>query len=311
MRVVVVGAGAIGGFIAAALSRSGADVAVVARGPHLDAIQRRGITLVTSDLGPFTARVEASGDLRTLGSFDVAILTFKAHQWPEMFAQLEHLRAAKTTVATFQNGVPFWFARTPPLESVDPGGRIGAAFSDEQIVGGVVHVSGHIVEPGRIHQSGGMRYALGSPRGGTTDAVETLFSALAWAELRPEVDENLRATLWLKLVNNVGLNSVSTLHRVTMRQLLERAPLRAQAKVLMEETLAVGQALGAVEGADIEARLEYAARLADVKTSMLQDLEAGRALEIDPILGAVVELAGRCGVEVPHIREAYERLSDL
>jgi 2-dehydropantoate 2-reductase len=156
-----------------------------------------------------------------------------------------------------------------------------------------------------------MRYVVGAPGGGTTDAVETLFSALAWAELRPEVDEHLRATLWLKLVNNVGLNSVSTLHRVTMRQLLERAPLRAQAKRLMEEALSVGQALGVVEAVDIEARLEYAARLSDVKTSMLQDLEAGRALEIDPILGAVAELADRNGLEVPNIRETYERLADL
>ncbi len=309
MRIAVVGAGAIGGFIAAALARSGTDVAVVARGAHLDAIQRRGITLVSSDLGPFTAKVEASSDLRSLGDFDVVFAAFKAHQWPGLAAQFEHLSQTATQIVTLQNGVPFWYVREPPLRSVDPDGRLGAMFGDEQIIGAVVHVSGHMVEPGRIHQSGGTRYLFGAPGGGTTDRIETLVSALSWAELHPEVDENIRSTVWLKLVNNVGLNSTSTLHRLTMRQLLGRASTRDEARTLMEETLHVGQALGVVEEVDIEARLAYAERLADVKTSMLQDFEAGRPLELDPILGAVVELAERLGVRVPHVREAYEKLA--
>jgi len=309
MRIAVVGAGAIGGFLAAALARAGTDVAVVARGAHLDAIARRGITLVTSDLGPFTAKVQAGDDLRSLGEFDFVFATFKAHQWPQLFAQFEHLSKTPTKIVTLQNGVPFWYERTPALQSVDPDGRIGSAFADEQVIGGVVHVSGHIVEPGRIHQSGGMRYVFGAPRGGTNGAIETLVSTLSWAELRPEVDENVRATLWLKLVNNVGLNSTSTLHRLTIKQLLGRAATRAETRDLMEETLRVGQALGVVDVVDIEARLAYAERLGDVKTSMLQDFEAKRPLELDPILGAVIELAARHGVEVPHVREAYAKLA--
>ncbi|HET9030643.1 MAG TPA: 2-dehydropantoate 2-reductase [Candidatus Aquilonibacter sp.] len=311
MRVAVVGAGAIGGFIAAALARSGTEVAVVARGAHLEAIRRRGITLTHSDLGPFTARVDASDDLRTLGAFDAVLLTFKAHQYPALLPQLSALASSNATIVTLQNGVPFWYARMPALQTVDPAGRIGALFPDDRIVGGVVHVSGHIVEPGKIHQSGGMRYAFGAPAGGTNDRVETLASAFGWAELAPEVDESVRSTIWLKLVNNVGLNSVSTLHGLTIRQMLERAATREEVRELMHEALAVGQALGVVAEVDIEGRIAYAQRLADVRTSMLQDYEAGRPLEIDPILGAVVELGERLGVDVPRVRRTYERLRAL
>jgi 2-dehydropantoate 2-reductase len=312
MRIAVVGAGAIGGFIAAALARSGTEVAVVARGAHLDVIRQRGITLVHSDLGPFTARVEASDDLRSFGGkFDAVLLTFKAHQYPELLPQLSALASTDATIVTLQNGVPFWFVREPVLQSVDPHGRVGALFPDERIVGGVVHVSGHIAEPGKIHQSGGMRYAFGAPGGGTNDRVETLASTFGWAELAPQVDEAVRSTLWLKLVNNVGLNPVSTLHRLTIRQMLERPATRDEVRVLMQEALAVGQALGVVKDVDIEARIEYALRLADVRTSMLQDYEAGRALEIDPILGAVIELGDRLNVPVKKVRDAYERLSAL
>ena len=308
MRIAVVGAGAIGGFIAAAIARAGEQVAVVARGAHLEVIQRKGITLVHSDLGPFTARVEASDDLRTLGTFDAVILTFKAHQYPSLMPQLEAVAQTGATIVTLQNGVPFWYVRTPPLESVDPAGRIAALFGDERIVGGVVHVSGHVVEPGKIHQSGGMRYAFGAPGGGTNDRVETLASAFGWAELAPEVDEHIRTTVWLKLVNNVGLNPVSTLHELTIRQMLERASTRDEVRELMREALAVGQALGVVADVDIEARIDYAQRLADVRTSMLQDFQASRPLELDPILGAVVELGDRLGVPVEHVRDAYDRL---
>src|SRR5215469_12201174 len=280
MRIAIVGAGAIGGFIAAALSRAGEEVAVVARGEHLQVIQEKGITLAHSDFGPFTARVDASDDIRKLGAFDAVLLTFKAHQWPALLPQLASLADSTATIVTLQNGVPFWFARTPSLESVDPGGHIGALFDDERIVGGVVHVSGHIVSPGKIHQSGGTRYVLGAPNGGTNARVEALASQLAWAKLSPQVDEDIRQTLWLKLVNNVGLNPVSTLHNLTIRPMLENSATRAEVKILMEEALAVGRALGVVGEADLEARLEYASRLGDVRTSMLQDRLAGRAMEI-------------------------------
>ncbi len=310
MRIAVVGAGGIGGFVAAALARAGADVAVVARGAHLDAIRTHGITVLRSDLGAFTARVRASSDLRELGGFDAVFLAFKAHQWPELVPQLRSLASGNATIVTLQNGVPFWFVRTPPLRSVDPGGAIGTLFPDERIVATVVHVSGHIAEPGKIHQSGGMRYVLGAPNGGTSTRVEALAAAMRAAELTPEIDPNIRATVWLKLVNNCGLNPVSALHRMTIHQMLSRPDVRSEVRALMEEAAAVGRALGLVGEVDLEARLQLAARLSDVRTSMLQDLEAGRPLELDPIVGAVIELAERVNVEVPRLRGAYARLRE-
>lgn len=309
-RVAVVGAGAIGGFLAAALAKAGMQVAVVARGPHLEAI-RRGTLHVDSDLGSWEARLEASDDLRRLGDFDALILTFKAHQWPAFRAQLEPFSRRTASIVTMQNGLPFWYVRKPPLASVDPGGAIGRLFGDDRIVGGVVHVSGRIVAPGVVRQSGGLRYVLGDPRGGSNARVEALAKVFRRAGLAPEVDANVRATVWLKLVNNSGLNPVSVLRGMTIKPMLADPQARAQVHALMTQTLAVGQAMGVVAGVDVDDRIAYAARLDDVKTSMLQDYELGRALELEPILGAAIELGERYGVAVPALRDAYERLRRL
>jgi 2-dehydropantoate 2-reductase len=308
-RIAVVGAGAIGGFLAAALANSGARVAVIARGAHLAAIERRGLR-VRSDLGEFSARVEASDDLRRLGAFDALLLTFKAHQWPSLLAQLEAVPGSPAIV-TLQNGLPFWFVREPPVRSVDPGGTIGQAFSDDRVIGGVVHVSGNVPEPGVIVQSGGLRYVLGAPGGGTNAGVEQLAALFRRAGLAAEIDENVRATIWLKLVNNAGLNPVSVMRRTSIKPMLADPPARAHVHALMSEALSVGQAIGAVADVDVDARIAYAARLADVKTSMLQDYEHGRALELDPIVGAVIELAERYDIAVPHLRDAYAHLTQL
>lgn len=306
-RIAVVGAGAIGGFLAAALANSGLPVAVLARGAHLDAIRREGLR-VRSDLGHFSARVDASDDLRRLGAFDVLLLTFKAHQWPSLLPQLEAVPGSPTIV-TLQNGVPFWYVREPPLSSVDPGGRIGRVFGDDHVIGGVVHVSGHISEPGVIVQSGGLRYVLGAPGGGTNPNVEQLAELFTRAQLAVEVDDNVRATIWLKLVNNAGLNPVSVIRRTSIKPMLADPKARAHVHALMSEVLAVGQAMGVVADVDVDARIVYAARLADVKTSMLQDYERGRPLELDPILGAAIELADRHRIAVPYLRAAYAQLT--
>jgi 2-dehydropantoate 2-reductase len=307
MRIVVVGAGAIGGFIAAALARSHTDVAVVARGAHAEAIARDGVR-VESDLGRFTSRVHVVEDPEELRDFDAALLTFKAHQWPNFMHLLAPLKNAKTTIVTLQNGVPFWYVREPPLRSVDPEGRIGAMFPDDRIVGGVVHVSGTIVEPGHVRQSGGLRYVFGDPNGGTGERCREIVARFTAAGLAPEVDPDIRRTIWLKLVNNVGLNATSVLERLTIKQMLASPDVRDRVRRLMVETLDVGRAMHAIDSADVDARIEYAARLSDVKTSMLQDFERGREMEIDPILGAVCELGERYGVPMPAVREAYEAL---
>ncbi len=310
MRVGVVGAGAIGGFLAGALARAGVPVAVVARGAHLAAIRRDGLR-IESELGAFTARVDASESLRSLGDFDVLLLTFKAHQWPALLTQLARFSGTRTTIVTLQNGLPFWYLRTPPLSSVDPGGKIGRLFDDEQVIGGVVHVSGDVPEHGLVRQSGGLRYLLGSPQNGESARAEALVELLQGAALQAEADPNIRASVWLKLVNNAGLNTVSVLRRATIKRLLSDDAARREVRDLMSEALLTGRALGVVDDVDIDARLDYAARLEDVKTSMLQDYERGRALELDPIVGAVIEVADRYGVAVPHLRAAYAQLTRI
>jgi 2-dehydropantoate 2-reductase len=309
-RIAVVGAGSIGAFLAAALAKAGLPVAIVARGPHLAAIRRDGVR-VESELGNFVARVDASDDLRQLGDFDVLLLTFKAHQWPAFRAQLEPFAGREATIVTMQNGLPFWYVREPPLASVDPGGAIGRLFADDRVIGAVVHVSGETVAPGVVRQSGGLRYVLGDPRGGPSGRVETLAGLFRHAGLAPEIDSNIRATVWLKLVNNSGLNPTSVLRRTTIKPMLADSEARAEVRELMTAALGVGQAMGVVPKVDVDERIAYAARLNDVKTSMLQDYERGRPLELDPILGAVIELAARYDVAVPPLRSAYERLKRL
>jgi 2-dehydropantoate 2-reductase len=310
MRVAVVGAGAIGGFVAAALARAGFPVGVVARGEHLRAIVRDGLR-VASDLGAFTARIDASDDLRELGNFDFVLLTFKAHQWPGFLPQLAPLSGTATRIVTMQNGLPFWYVRVPPLRSVDPQGAIGRLFPDEQTIGSVVHVSGEILEPGYVRQSGGLRYVCGDAGGGTGPCVDELVGALRSAGLAGEADANVRQTVWLKLVNNTGLNAVSALRGLKIQPMLADSAARRQVAALMHEALAVGQAMGVVGDVDVEARIAYAARLDNVRTSMLQDAEQHRALELDPILGAVSELGERHGVPTPLVREAYGELQRL
>ncbi len=309
MRIGIVGAGAIGGFLAGALARSGVPVAIVARGPHAEAIRANGLR-VESDLGDFSVPLAVGDDLRTLGRFDFLLLTFKAHQWPALVDQIAQSRG-DATIVTMQNGLPFWFVREPPLLSVDPQGSIGGLFSDSRVVGSVVHVSGQMVEPGQIRQSGGLRYAFGDPGGGCGQRAMELVQLLREAGLAAEADSNIRSTLWLKLVNNVGLNAVSVLRTMTIRPMLDDADARAQVRRLMTEALNVGQAMGAVGDVDVDARIAYAARLDNVKTSMLQDYERQRPLELDPILGAVCELAGRYGIETPHVASAYSALQRL
>ncbi|MHB8153087.1 MAG: ketopantoate reductase family protein [Vulcanimicrobiaceae bacterium] len=305
MRIAIVGAGGIGGFLAAALARAGFNVGVVARGAHLDAIQAHGLR-VGSSLGAFVVHVKASDRLSELGARDLLLLTFKAHQWPALLPQIAQAARAGAILVTLQNGVPFWFTGGPALESVDPGGRIGDALAGARILGGVVHLSGRLLSPGVVEQSGGLRYVLGDPdgtRGGDAQAVVELFRS---AGLEPELDANIRRPVWGKLVNNVGLNPTSALTRATIAPMLADSSVREIVAGLMGEALAVGRALGVASlDDDVQTRMGYAARLNDVRTSMLQDIEAGRKTELDPILGAVLELATRCRIDTPLIRTIY------
>jgi 2-dehydropantoate 2-reductase len=310
VRVAVFGAGAIGGFIAAALARAGVDVVAVARGAHLDEVRRSGLR-VKSDLGEFTVNIPAAADLREFDNLDYVLITFKSHQWDGVLPQFEKAVAGKTAFVTLQNGLPFWYDRDRAIESVDPGGRILHTLPYERIIGGVVHASGHMVEPGYVHQSGGMLYPLGELDGNTTPRITALCEAFLNAGMHAPIEPEIRRFIWRKLVNNTALNPVSALTRSTVRKMLHDEGVRALLHAIIEEALGVARATGVDPGVDANERLQWAEHIADVKTSMLQDLEAGKPLELEPIVGAVVELSKRFGVPVPHTETVYALTKQL
>jgi 2-dehydropantoate 2-reductase len=304
MRLAVFGAGAIGGFIAGALARSGVDVCVVARGAHLDAIRAHGLR-ISSQLGDFTVNVSASDDLRDFGELQYVLITFKSQQWEGVLPQFERAIREGAAFVTLQNGLPFWYSRDEALESIDPGGRILRAFPYEQIIGGVVHASGQIAQPGLVVQSGGMLYPIGELDGSTTQRIRDLAAAFTQAGLNAPIEPAIRRNIWKKLVNNLALNPVSALTRATVQTMLADPPVRALMRAIIEEGLRIARACGVDPEVDADERLTWIGRVADVKTSMLQDLEAGRPLELEPIAGAALELARRYGVPVPHVETVY------
>lgn len=303
MRVAVFGAGAIGGFIAAALARSGVDVSVVARGAHLAAIRRDGLR-ITSELGEFSVRVPASDDLRDFDP-EYVLVTFKSHHWDGVLPQFSRAIESGASIVTFQNGLPFWYFEHHALESVDPGGDVLRAIPYRRIIGGVVHASGRIPEPGFIAHSGGVLYPIGELDGSETDRVRALAQAFEAAGLQAPVEPNIRRNIWRKLVNNVALNQVSALTRATVRSMLGDARVRLLLHAIIDEGLTVARASGVEPGVDADERLRWAEHIANVKTSMLQDLEAGKPLELEPIAGAVVELADMYELEIPRTRTVY------
>ncbi|HEV2261616.1 MAG TPA: 2-dehydropantoate 2-reductase [Candidatus Rubrimentiphilum sp.] len=304
MQVVVFGAGAIGGFIAGALSRSGVETGVVARGAHLKAIAEHGLQ-IESELGAFTAKVDAASDLRDFSSPEYVLVTFKSHHWHNALPQFGDAIEAGTTVVTLQNGLPFWYERDRTLESVDPGGKIRATIPYAQIIGGVVHASGHIPRPGVVHQGGGRLYPIGEPEGSTTPRIRALSQMFETAGLTAPIESDIRRLVWRKLLGNLALNPISALTRATVRTLLDDPQIRVILRAIIEEGSRVARAGGIAIEFSAEERLEMARHIADVKTSMLQDLEAGKELELEPICGAVIELAARYGVPVPHVQTVY------
>ncbi|MDQ2871748.1 MAG: 2-dehydropantoate 2-reductase, partial [Candidatus Eremiobacteraeota bacterium] len=290
--------------IAGALARSGVDVSVVARGAHLQAIVRDGLR-VHSELGDFTVAVPAAADLRELGTFDWIIVTLKAHQWDDVLPQFDGFATTEATLVPMQNGLPFWYFHDRSLNCVDPGGRLRAQFPDDRIVGTVVHASGNVPSPGVVHQSGGRLYPMGELNGCSSERLERLSAMFVRAGLDAPAQPAIRREVWRKLLGNASLNPVSTLTRSTIGAMLDDPDTRALIAEVMRETIAVAKAAGCDPEIEVNERIAFASRLTDVKTSMLQDFEANRPLELDPIVGAVVELAGEFGVDAPRTASVY------
>ena len=311
MRIVIVGAGAIGGYIGARLCRVGADVVLVARGAHLRAIQERGLQVQGPD-EHFTVKAEATDDLTSLGTADVVFLGVKAQSLPELAPRLRPLFASETVVVSLQNGLPWWYFEPdgPPaavgrLERLDPGGAIGEAIEPRRVVGSIAYFSTELSAPGVIQHIEGRRLTLGEPDGTRSERARRIAEALIAAGFRCPVTTRIRHEIWVKLAGNAAFNPISALTGATLEELARDPETSRLARAVMAEAEAVAAALGITLPVSIDQRLAGAGQVGAHKTSMLQDFEAGRPMELDAIVGTVVELGDRLGVPVPAMQAVY------
>jgi 2-dehydropantoate 2-reductase len=319
VKVAVLGAGAIGAYVGAALERGGTDVHLVARGANLEALRRDGVR-VLSPRGDFSARPPATDDPREVGPCDVVVLGLKAHQYADAGPLLEPLLAPETAVVAAQNGIPWWYFHglTGPndgrrIEAVDPRGAVSAVIPPERAIGCVVYSSTELVAPGVVQHLEGTRFSIGEPDGRDSERCRAFSEAMVAGGLKCPVEPNIRNDVWIKLMGNVAFNPLSALTRATMVAMCRHEPTRRLVVSLMEESLEIARRLGQTPEISIERRLAGAERVGEHRTSMLQDLEAGKRLEVAPIVTAVVELADLTGVEAPALRavSAAVELLDL
>jgi 2-dehydropantoate 2-reductase len=277
---------------------------MIARGSHLAAMRERGVT-VRSGEEEFTAHPDCTDDLAAIGRAEVVFLTLKAHSIPALAPAIGAALAPGACVVGAQNGVPWWYFPDRHLESVDPGGVIAASIPYPSVVGCIIYSATQIVEPGVIEHVEGNRFTLGEPDGSRSERVRAIAAALAGAGLKAPIQARLRNEIWLKLLGNATLNPISALTRATVEQIVTSAATHDLVRRLMEEVDTVARALGIEVPLGIEKRMQGAATIGGHRTSMLQDLEAGRPLEVEALLGAVVELADGAGVPVPSLRAVY------
>ena len=311
MRVVVLGAGAIGGLLGARLARAGVDVMLIARGPHLTAMRESGLRVVDSG-GEWTERVDATDDFAVMRDADAVFVTVKAHSLPPVAERMAANLGDETAVISAQNGIPWWYFQRHGgelegihLETVDPGGAVARAIDPRRVIGCVVYPAASLVRPGVVRHAEGERFSLGELDGSHSPRIVELSQALAGAGLKAPVQPRIRAELWLKLLGNAVFNPLSALTRATLGTIAQSPLVAGVVRSAMEEVDAVARRLGIEIPVSIDQRIKGAARVGDHKTSMLQDLEAGRPMEIDALTGSVVELGDRLGIPVPHLRTLY------
>ena len=305
MKFAVAGAGAIGAFVGAKMAKAGYDVTLFARGPHCRAMQERGV-LVLSPEGDFEARPRVVDTLEAVGPVDIVFLAVKAHSLPALAPHLPLLFHTDTTVVSMQNGIPWWyFAGSERLESVDPGGVISSAVEARRVVGSIVYLSTEIVEPGVIRHNESTRITLGEPEGARSERCRAISEALSRSGLRAPITTHIRQEIWVKLMGNIAFNPISALTGATLVRIARHPEASPLVRAMMAETEAVARKLGIEMPITIDQRIAGAEKVGEHKTSMLQDLEAGRTLELDAIVGAALELGDRLGVPMPHARAVY------
>jgi 2-dehydropantoate 2-reductase len=311
MRICVVGAGSIGGLLAVKLEASGEDVTVIARGPHLAAIKQNGLRLIEAERET-VATVEATSALAEAGEQDLIVLAVKAHQIADVAPQIGKVLASGTAVLTAQNGIPWWYFlkgvdvhRGRGLESVDPEGLIASHIPVDRLMGSVVYAAADIVAPGVIRHAEGNRITVGEVDGLDTPRVRAISEALANAGFKSPISSDIRLEIWTKLLGNLTFNPISALTHATLAGICRYGLTRELAAEMMAEAKTVGEKLGTRVRISIDKRIAGAEAIGEHKTSMLQDVEAGRVLEIDALLGSVIELARLTGTPTPHLDTVY------
>lgn len=303
MTIAVVGAGAIGGWIAARLALAGLEVGVVARGETLEAIDSEGLRLTDNGETRCVA-VATAEDPSLLGEQDIVILAVKAPALVEMASRLEPLIGPDTSIIPMLNGVPWWFTGQP-LRSVDPNGAIADALPFDRIVGCVVHASCRREAPNHVRVVQADRLILGEPDGGSSGRLDRLCELFQTDGIRCDQSDRIRSEIWYKLWGNATLNPLSALTRATADQLLDNEPMLDFMSEAMGELAAIGAEIGCPVSETAEDRMEVTARLGAFKTSMLQDVEAGRPIELEALLGAPLEIARRLDLPTPQLERLY------
>ena len=311
MKFAIVGAGAIGGFVGARLAKGGHDVALIARGPHLAAIKEKGLKLIT-DEETFSVQVEASDNPADIGPVDVVIISLKAHSVPSIAASIVPLFKEGTSVITAMNGLPWWYFQRHGgemegtiIESLDPGGVITQHIAPERVLGCMVLPAAEIAEPGVIKHIEGLKFPIGELDGSISERAQSIAAAFEESGLKCPITEKIRHDIWVKLMGNVPLNPISALTGATLVEMCEHPTIRPLVADIMQEVLNVCAKLGMEISVTIERRIEGARRVGAHKTSMLQDLETGRPMEIECMVGGVLELGEKVGVPMPHTRAIY------
>jgi 2-dehydropantoate 2-reductase len=311
MRFLIAGAGAIGAYIGARMARAGFDVTLFARGPHLHAMQEHGVRVKSTE-GDFVARPTIASSLEEVGPVDVVFLGVKAHGLPQLAPQLKPALGPETTVVSTQNGIPWWYFQGfggewegMRLERVDPGGVISSAIGAHRVVGSIVYFATEITAPGVIQHNAGDRITLGEPDGARSDRCRRIAETLIASGLRCPVTAHIRQEIWVKILGNASLNPVSALTRATLGEMLRDPEVRSLIRNIMQEVEAVSRKLGMELPVSVDQRIAGAEKVGEHKTSMMQDLEAGRPIELEPLVGAVVELGERVGLPMSCTRTIY------
>ena len=313
MKIAIVGVGAIGGYVGTRLALAGEEVTFIARGANLEALQTRGIKLIMGDGSEEKVpRVQATDDYAAPGPQDLVILALKAHQVADVAPHVPKLFDDATTVLPMQNGIPYWYFHQHPskwagsrIQSVDPTGTIAEHIPCKRVIGCVVYPATELLEPGVIQHVEGNRFPVGEPDGSESERVTRISNCLTAAGLKAPVLPDIRAEIWLTLWGNMTFNPFSALTRATLAGICQYPPSRALAADMMGEAQQVAHKLGISFRVPLEKRIAGAEKVGHHKTSMLQDVEAGKALEIDALLGAVVELARLTETPTPHLDSVY------